>query len=351
MRCLVATNRAEMRQSSADIVRAGALWGYCPLTRFLAHDPHPLLEEVGLSEDDLDDTDHFVPRPAVVALLQLSAARLDCSDFGLRLAGVQDVNVLGALAFAIRNAPDWSGAIATIVRHVSYHAPLAALSIEPGDNPNEVKLAFRHAGGPGGPQAVEHAIGLFCRIDRHLTGDQYRPTHITFPHAPVSSSDVYAEHFGLAPEFGADGIAVHIDRRELSMPIKNANPQLHALCEHYIELNTPNAGSDIGRRVHQAVTQIMRNGNASIEDVASMLHMHPRTLQRRLTAEGTTFEKVRDDVRRHMAEIYLANDVVPLAHVAHLLGYANQSVLTRSCLRWFGKTPLAMRQQVTGRGR
>ena len=97
--------------------------------------------------------------------------------------------------------------------------------------------------------------------------------------------------------------------------------------------------------------QDVADGNAAIEDVANMLHMHPRTLQRRLTTEGTTFEKVRDDVRRRMAEIYLANEVVPLAHVAHLLGYANQSVLTRSCLRWFGKTPLAMRQQVTGRGR
>ena len=88
-----------------------------------------------------------------------------------------------------------------------------------------------------------------------------------------------------------------------------------------------------------------------LEDVADLLNMHPRTLQRRLTSEGTTFERVRDDARRRLAEIYLANDVVPLAHVAQLLGYASQSVLTRSCLRWFGKTPLAMRQQVTGRER
>jgi AraC-like DNA-binding protein len=167
----------------------------------------------------------------------------------------------------------------------------------------------------------------------------------------VSSSDVYAEHFGLAPEFGARVTSICIDRRELSTPIKTANPQLQAIVERYIELNTPSPGPDTERRVHHTVAQIMRNSNATIEDVASMMHMHARTLQRRLTAEGTTFEKVRDDVRRSMAEIYLANDVVPLSHVAHLLGYANQSVLTRSCLRWFGKTPLAMRQQVTGRGR
>ena len=341
-----------MRQSSTDIVRAGALWGYCPLTRFLAHDPHPLLEEVGLAESDLDDTDRFVSRPAVVALLERSASHLDCPDFGMRLAGMQDINILGALAFAVRNAEDWRGALTTIVKHASYHSPLALVSLEPSDNASEVRLVFGYAvPAAKGSQMTEHAIALFCRIDRHLTGDQYQPTRITFAHPRVSSSDVYAEHFRLAPEFSAEATSVYIDRRELTMPLKNANQHFHALCERYIELNTPEPGPDIARRVHQAVAQIMRNGNATIEDASNMLHMHPRTLQRRLMAEGTTFEKVRDDVRREMAELYLANDVVPLAHVAQLLGYANQSVLTRSSLRWFGKTPLAMRQQVSDRGR
>jgi AraC-like DNA-binding protein len=307
-----------------------------------------------LSEEDLHDPDHFVPRPAVVSLLDESAARLDCSDFGLRLAGVQDLHVLGALAFAIRNAPDFRSAIATAVKHIHYHSPMATLTIEPGENHNEERIAFRYAGAQSpeaSAQMTELSVGLFCRIDRHLTGDRYRPTRVTFTHPPLSSSDVYAEHLGLTPEFGAPVASVCIDRRELSTPLKAANPQLQAIVERYIELHTPEPGVNIARRVNQTVAQIMRHGNAAIEDVANMLNMHPRTLQRRLMQEGTTFEKVRDDVRKRMAEIYLANEIVPLAQVAHLLGYANQSVLTRSCLRWFGKTPLAMRQQVTGRGR
>lgn len=90
---------------------------------------------------------------------------------------------------------------------------------------------------------------------------------------------------------------------------------------------------------------ISSNGAASVDDVSSMLHMRARTLQRRLAEEGTSFEKVCDGVRRHMAEDYLADDTVPLAHVPDLLGYANQSALNRSCARWFGMTPLAVREQ------
>ena len=338
---------------NADIIRAGALWGYCQLTRFLAHDPQPLLQEVGLCEADLDNPDRFVPRPAVAGLLENSAARLDCSDFGLRLAGVQDINILGALAFAIRNAPDFRSALTTGVKHVHYFSPQATHVMETGASPNEERIAFHHAGPRQShhAQLTEQTIGLVCRIDRHLTGDRYRPTRITFAHAPISSSDVYAEHLGITPEFGAPVTSVCIDRRELSLPLTTANPQLQAIVERYIEVNTPAPGPDTARRVKQAISQIMRNGNASVEDVAQLLSMHPRTLQRRLTEEGTTFEKVRDEVRKELAEVYLANHVVPLAQVAHLLGYANQSVLTRSCLRWFGKTPLAMRQQIAPRGR
>ena len=342
-----------MSHGSFDIIRAGALSGYCQLARLLAHDPQPLLAEVGLTEADLGDPDQFVPRPAFSALLEHSASRFDCSDFGLRLAERQDINVLGALAFAIRNAPDFRTALATMVKHMRYHSPLVAATLESGDNPNEERIAFRNLPPqtPAGPQMAEYALGLFCRIHHLLTGDHYRPMRVTFPHAPLSSSDVYAGHLGLAPEFGAPFLSVSIDRRALSTPLKTANPQLQAIVERYIVLNTPKPSADIGRRVHEAVTRIMRTGNATIDDVAEMLHMHPRTLQRRLTTEGTTFEKVRDDVRRRVAEIHLANEVLPLAHVAHLLGYGNQSVLTRSCLRWFGNTPLAVRQQFTGRGR
>ena len=335
-----------------DIIRAGALSGFCLLTRSLGGDPQSLLADVGLSEAALDDPDHYVPRPAVIALLERSAERLASPDLGLRLASLQDVNVLGVLAFAIRNAVDLRGALAAATKYVHYHSPSVTLTIEAGDNEHEVRMVFDYAhqrSSADNPQMTEQNISLAFRIDRHLTGDRERPRRVTFAHAQISPSEVYLQHLGLKPEFDAAVDSICLNRRELALPMKNANPQLQSIVERYLELNAPTPGPDISRRVHQALARIMRNGPASIEDVSEMLKMHPRTLQRRLMEEGTSFEKARDDVRRGMAEIYLADDLVPLAHVAFLLGYANQSVLSRSCVRWFGKTPLAMREAFKGR--
>ena len=335
-----------------DLIRAGSLWGYVQLTRFLTHDPAPLMAEAGLSEADLDNPDRYISRPAVVALLELSAERFKCSDFGLRLGSMQDIYILGALAFAMRNAPELRGALETMIRHVNFHAPLVSIHTEPGDNADEELLVFYHEGDepPSTAQMTERTLSLFCRVDDHLTGKRIGAKRIMCAHPAVSSRDVYAQYFSVVPEFNARVTGICMNRRDLALPITTANPQLHAIVERYLEINAPTPEADVRRRVREAIVQIMHHGNATIEDVGAMLQTHPRTLQRRLAEAGTTFERARDEVRKYMAEIYLANNTVPLACLSQLLGYANQSAFSRSCTRWFGKTPLVMRQEIT-RGR
>ena len=67
--------------------------------------------------------------------------------------------------------------------------------------------------------------------------------------------------------------------------------------------------------------------------------MHPRTLQRRLEREGETFDRIRDRIRREKAEYYLYKTNAPLAQVAGIIGYSEESIFTRSCQRWFGLSP------------
>lgn len=72
--------------------------------------------------------------------------------------------------------------------------------------------------------------------------------------------------------------------------------------------------------------------------------MHPRTLQRRLAAEGQTFESILDDVRRRTALEVIVETDLPLCHVAALVGLAEQATLTRAVRRWCGLTPSALRR-------
>jgi AraC-like DNA-binding protein len=73
--------------------------------------------------------------------------------------------------------------------------------------------------------------------------------------------------------------------------------------------------------------------------------MHPRTLQRRLRSEGRSFESIKDEVRRDVALRYLRQGDMPLTRVAEKLGYAETSVLSRSCYRWFEASALQLRRR------
>lgn len=75
---------------------------------------------------------------------------------------------------------------------------------------------------------------------------------------------------------------------------------------------------------------------ASLELIADQFDLHPRALHRRLSTEKTTFAELIDNVRRDTAEHYLRDTGISLSHRARELRYAEQSVLSRSCRRWFG---------------
>jgi AraC-like DNA-binding protein len=74
-------------------------------------------------------------------------------------------------------------------------------------------------------------------------------------------------------------------------------------------------------------------------DAAAVLHLSDRTLQRRLSAEGTTFQRLLDETRRELAQKYLRKPRYTLQRVAELLGFDDPSNLHRACRRWFNETP------------
>lgn len=87
-----------------------------------------------------------------------------------------------------------------------------------------------------------------------------------------------------------------------------------------------------------------------LEDVAQSLAMSPRTLQRRLQAEGTHFQQELDWVRRTTAEDYLRYSRCHLTEIAYMLGYQEQSSFTHAFKVWTGLSPGEYRRKYATRG-
>lgn len=94
----------------------------------------------------------------------------------------------------------------------------------------------------------------------------------------------------------------------------------------------------------QAVRQQLAIGLFDQHAVTLRLGVSVRTLQRRLAADGTSFQALLSETRRQMAVRYLRDGRHTVKEVAYLLGFADLSNFARTCRGWFGVPPTRLHQ-------
>lgn len=126
---------------------------------------------------------------------------------------------------------------------------------------------------------------------------------------------------------------------------------VHQTALGYLDSTVADGSLPVTQSVLAVLGPLLPAGPPTIGLISQHFGVHPKALQRRLAAEGTTFTALLDQVRRQAAELYLRDPTVTLAHLARQLGYAEPSVLTRACQRWFGMTPTQYRDRSGARHR
>jgi len=329
-------------------MRAAALRGVRPLVDSLGGDGAELLARFGIRFDAVDTHDAVVRAVAVARVLEHAAREFSCPDFGLRLAAQQDVSILGTLAVAIENSSTIGDAVACTSRFLFVHSPALSLSeiADPEGRPGVVGLRYGIGErGQASPQGTDLGLGLAHRILLLLSGGTYGLRSVLLPHPPLARLACYTEFFGADVRFCQPAAVLRIPRSLLAQPTDGGNEVLRALAVNYLETHFPRPARSVAARVQDALIRSLGSSTPRIDAVASAMQMHPRTLQRYLAAEHTTFAAVVDDARRHTAYQLLTESDIPLSRVAGVLGFASQSTLTRASRRWFGVSPSEIRRR------
>ncbi|MFV8816226.1 AraC family transcriptional regulator [Haliea sp. E17] len=110
-----------------------------------------------------------------------------------------------------------------------------------------------------------------------------------------------------------------------------------------IMLTQTYAQSSWTARVREAVHQNLVD-MPELGDVAAMLDIHPQTLRRRLSAEGTTFKEVKSQVRRDTALHFLGKQGLSIEEIALRAGFSESSAFIRAFKGWTGVTPYTYRK-------
>lgn len=333
----------------SEIVRAEALRGFRELVGELGGDADALLRASGLDPPTLADGDAYVSYRRVINAVERAAAELKCPDFGLRMAQRTGAGMLGPLSVAMYNAGSVREAIAVGQRFFHFHNPSVVIALGHFDEACDVITLNVHMHRPPKhPQTFERGIATLHGFLATVCGPAYKPREVHFSHAALSPPAVYRAVFGITPLFAMPDSGVVLSRALIDAPQMGSNPQVRRLAELFLESVAPPAlrnDDELTPRARQIVTRLLRAGEFAQADVARVFGLHERTLQRRLKAEGTSFDALRDEARREWAQTLLAQRNVPLSHIAEVLGYAEASAFTRASQRWFGAAPREVRKR------
>lgn len=113
-------------------------------------------------------------------------------------------------------------------------------------------------------------------------------------------------------------------------------------------LKSLNRDDSLVNQLKRMLTDLMACGEANADAACRALKLSRRTLQRRLKAERTSFQKVLTEVRAELAVRYLSDRRLKSLEVAMLLGYSNLSSFTTAFKSWYDMPPAAYRQKILG---
>jgi len=324
-------------------VRSGALEGGPELIRELGGDPAEIARRAGVPRKAFYDPEFPIQLAAAARYLEVAAEVCRCDTFGLRLAQKQGLSLFGPLWPLFRSSETIGKLLQDLAEYFPLHTQGALVGLVKAQGGVLVSYELAARAAKARRQVVELSIGVLVReLRRHLS--RWRPSEIYIRHAPPSDPRVHRQLLGDALHFNADRNAVFVEDELLSRPTVSGDSKQHGVLAPGFDsarLRLPRA---VALRAETVVRGLLPFAPCTLTTTARMMRITPRTLQRRLAAQATSFDEILDEVRADLAESFLSDSDLPVAAVAEILQYSETSALSRAYRRWYGMNPRAARQ-------
>jgi AraC-like DNA-binding protein len=326
---------------SGGMQRVGAFTMLPALVRQLGADPITTLESAGLAADALDAPDKRVPYAALGRVLSETALLARCDHVGLLAGRLWRLADLGLVGDLMRNCATVGDALRTLTLWQYQNSESAVAFLREGSGVVDLGCAIYESGVDGVDQFADTYLAAAFNFLRELCGPEWVPSEVFLPHVQPSDCTQYRNLFKTQPHFNSEFCALRFPAHWMDKAIEGADP--HRLRSARGRMR-PATHPTLVQQVVRALRVLMLDGRSSGDEVARMLSLHRRTLNRRLRALGTTFQRVLDQVRLDVAQQLLRGSDISLDDLAAALGYAGVSPFMRTFKRWTGVTPTQWRR-------
>ena len=192
----------------------------------------------------------------------------------------------------------------------------------------------------------ECLLVIWHRLGSWLIGQRIRLHQATFSYPMPAHASEYDLLFPCTLVFGAPDTSLVFPARDLSLPLLQDERTL----KHFLERSPADllARPDEGDSLSSQIRRLLSRDHTpwpDLEAIAQHLHISPQTLRRHLREEGSSFQALKDELRRDIAIYHLGRAHVSLQAIAEQLGFSEPSAFHRAFKKWTGLTPGAYRAQ------
>lgn len=188
---------------------------------------------------------------------------------------------------------------------------------------------------------------FFVQLVRLATRTPVQPLEVSWPVSAEkrdADAQAYAEFFGV-PVTDSPLATLVFSTEDMQRPFLTENHRMWQFFEPSLRqrLSDLDRQAGMSERVHSILLEGLPAGETSMLTVSRKLAVSTRTLQRRLQAEGTSFQQLLDKVRQSLSVHYLRHTRMSGAEISFLLGFEDSNSFARAFQLWTGKTPQAVR--------
>jgi AraC-like DNA-binding protein len=269
-------------------------------------------------------------------------------DFGLRLTEAPVLYGMDVASTAALMSENFGEALAALARYKRLTCP-EEIDVEVGRHETQVGLRWLHASEVAPPILIDATLAWMCRLASLGSAGLVRPIRIELTRAESRSRSL-GEFFGCPVRFNAARDVLVFSGEALQTPFASHHPEMLALMTPGLDaaLQARSTTDSSAQQVRNLLVKSMGGKRPSVDRVASELRVSARTLQRRLEDEGTSYQKLLDEVRQQTARQLLAATDLDAGEIAFVLGFEELNSFSRAFQGWEGTSPGRWRMQHTG---
>jgi len=305
-----------------------------------------LLQECGIDVGLLNDAEGRVDKKSFIHLMLAVMRHTEDEFMGLGFGRVSKPGTFSMMAHAVINCATLEKAIRRGIKFYELFDFAVYSRLIPSDDEAIIRfesrgeLLFR-------AHILEAVVFLTLRFLSWLVGQQIVPKRINLDFECLDDGE-FSSQFPCQVHYQQARSEIVLDSRFMTMPLVqnqlSLSKFLRASLEELMDGDIENAS--LNAQIRGIISKEFGNNFPDFLVVCDKLAMTPQTLRRRLKDENTSYQEIKDSIRKDASIYYLSKPELTIDEIALLMGFSEASSFHRAFKKWTGKTPSAYRQEL-----